>query len=276
MVELIVAIPSSILEVEHGLLLKTLKIHQVIRYSTIYGVQRLIVYRDPYTEQVKHVEYVKLFNKISKYLKTPPYLRKKIVPLDNDLRYIGAVPPLRLEIFNVSRKGVIGEKRLGYMMDRGFIDIGLDRYFRVENPRNCYSIFDRLAYVRIESIDPPIVKCIEEKPYTGPEIVFLEGFKTTLEYIRKVDPRVIIIATSRYGKTPSIKDLERVSSEEYIALLFGSPHYGLYDIAGEEGLDLETVVDYVWNTIPYQRVKTVRTEEALISTLAIINIFVNR
>ncbi|MEM4532497.1 MAG: putative RNA uridine N3 methyltransferase [Desulfurococcaceae archaeon] len=45
-------------------------------------------------------------------------------------------------------------------------------------------------------------------------------------------------------------------------------------MAERENIVLENVFDYVWNTIPRQGVKTVRTEEALISTLAILNIIV--
>jgi len=52
---------------------------------------------------------------------------------------------------------------------------------------------------------------------------------------------------------------------------FGAPSRGLYEIAEEEGAKLEAIVDFVVNTIPEQGTATVRTEEALLATLAIFN-----
>jgi hypothetical protein len=46
----------------------------------------------------------------------------------------------------------------------------------------------------------------------------------------------------------------------------------LYEIAKNEGLKLDNIVDFVINTIPMQGTETVRTEEALIASLAVLNI----
>ncbi|OYT39548.1 MAG: hypothetical protein B6U89_03960, partial [Desulfurococcales archaeon ex4484_58] len=163
MKRLVVGIPSSILSVEHGLLLKTMRVYQVIRFSSIYSVSEIIVYRDPFTRDKEHNRYSRLFKKIHRYLTTPPYLRKKIVPLDKDLRFIGVVPPLRLEIYNVSSTGFIGEKRLGLLISRNgrlYVDLGLDRLFEVVDQSRCN---DELVYVVIQSLDPPKARCLDEK-----------------------------------------------------------------------------------------------------------------
>ncbi|RUM47233.1 MAG: hypothetical protein DSY37_02975, partial [Hyperthermus sp.] len=55
-------------------------------------------------------------------------------------------------------------------------------------------------------------------------------------------------------------------------VLFGAPDRGLFEIAREERLELNSHVDYVLNTIPGQGTRTVRVEEAVAATLAIINI----
>jgi len=52
---------------------------------------------------------------------------------------------------------------------------------------------------------------------------------------------------------------------------FGAPSRGLHEIAEDEGLRLGSIVDFVVNTIPKQGTATVRTEEALLASLAIFN-----
>ncbi len=274
MVKISIAIPSSVLEVEHGLLLKTLRIYQFIRFTSIFRVINIFLYRDPYTSREKHTRYSKLFLKIHKYLTTPPYLRKKVVPLDKDLRYVGILPPLRLKVFNVSRSGRIGEYRLGLMVDDKYVDIGLDREFTIVNVEECVIDEDNMVYVKIHSVEPPLVYCVKIKPYKGPRLAVVSSFNKLIDLSCKNG--FYLIATSRYGYMPSIEDLVKLNEHGDIMVLFGSPRHGLYDIAREEGLDLEEIVDSIWNTIPGQMVKTVRTEEALIATLSILNMFINR
>ncbi len=62
---------------------------------------------------------------------------------------------------------------------------------------------------------------------------------------------------------------EKASS---ILILFGSPKKGLYELASEWKINLDDVADFVVNTIPEQGTETVRTEEALLATLAVFNV----
>ncbi|MEM1555106.1 MAG: putative RNA uridine N3 methyltransferase, partial [Desulfurococcaceae archaeon] len=64
-------------------------------------------------------------------------------------------------------------------------------------------------------------------------------------------------------------------NKDSLLILFGSPKHGLYELASAEGFSLEEKVNVVWRTIVNQMVKTVRTEEALIGTLTVINMFIN-
>jgi methyltransferase len=49
----------------------------------------------------------------------------------------------------------------------------------------------------------------------------------------------------------------------------------LHEIAKEEGTKLERIVDFVVNMIPDQGTVTVRTEEAVFASLAIVNMQFN-
>jgi predicted SPOUT superfamily RNA methylase MTH1 len=57
-----------------------------------------------------------------------------------------------------------------------------------------------------------------------------------------------------------------------VLVTFGAPTRGLYEIARDEGVNLDELMDFVVNTIPAQGTETVRTEEALLATLAILNV----
>jgi len=83
------------------------------------------------------------------------------------------------------------------------------------------------------------------------------------------------IATSKYG-TP-FKDVAGEIAEKWekaksILIAFGSPTKGLHEIVESEGLKLDEIVDFTVNTIPNQGTETVRTEEALIASLAVLNL----
>ncbi|MEM3898558.1 MAG: RNA methyltransferase, partial [Candidatus Bathyarchaeia archaeon] len=84
------------------------------------------------------------------------------------------------------------------------------------------------------------------------------------------------IATSKHGALFSeIKDeiAERWRTAKSVLIGFGAPTAGLFEIVKQEGLNLPDVVDFVVNTIPGQCTETVRTEEALIASLAVFNCF---
>ena len=55
-------------------------------------------------------------------------------------------------------------------------------------------------------------------------------------------------------------------------VLFGSPDQGVPQILRSGGFDVGEECDFNLNTIPDQGVETVRTEEALIATLSVLNL----
>jgi len=52
---------------------------------------------------------------------------------------------------------------------------------------------------------------------------------------------------------------------------FGSPSRGLQEIVAQENLSLDKLADYTINTITNQGTETVRTEEAIYASLALLN-----
>jgi predicted SPOUT superfamily RNA methylase MTH1 len=85
----------------------------------------------------------------------------------------------------------------------------------------------------------------------------------------------LVISTSRYGNSISevLPNLQSTwAKSNKILVAFGSPTRGLKEILKHEGLDLNDYADFIVNTIPDQGVETVRTEEAIYTSLSILNI----
>uniref|UniRef100_A0A7C2BKP1 RNA methyltransferase n=1 Tax=Thermosphaera aggregans TaxID=54254 RepID=A0A7C2BKP1_9CREN len=264
MTEIDVAIPTSILQVESTLLLKTLRIHQVARTLGIFGVSKAFFYKDFETGLTEHREFVGLIRKQWEYFYTPPYLRRRLVPKSPLLKHVGILPPLRLDWFDVPRGLKPGDERVGYVFRKGGgfkVYVDSSRVFNATG--DCR---EGLAVIRITDPEGKTAECLDKDFYKGPELRFTDSFKQLVEENR--DAR--IVATSRYGRVPGFQELSSLASSNRVLILFGSPRRGLHDIARAEGVVLEELGD-VWNTVPGQRVKTVRTEEALIITLGLVN-----
>ena len=83
------------------------------------------------------------------------------------------------------------------------------------------------------------------------------------------------ISTSRRGKVVRnvLNDLSvRWKSSQRPMVVFGSPSEGVPEILAKEGTDLGRMVDFNLNMIANQGVETVRTEEAVLATMSILNL----
>ena len=84
------------------------------------------------------------------------------------------------------------------------------------------------------------------------------------------------IATARVGD--NFMDIvgeigAKWSGSQRILVAFGAPSRGLNEIVADEGLKLDEFVDFVVNMVPAQGTVTVRTEEALLASLAVLNMY---
>jgi predicted SPOUT superfamily RNA methylase MTH1 len=266
---IVVALPTSILSVEHHLFLKSMRIHQVARWSSIFGVKEVVFYREPSTTLEEYEEHKLLILDHWEYFFTPPYLRRRLVSLKPTLRYVGMLPPIRLKAFDVPKEPGPGEIRLGYIYRDG------GRLSALIGDREVYHVVGDckktgLVTIRVKDTRKKLVECVESELYAGPRLVFIDRFKSLLESYRASSD--IVIATDKTGEIVKKEEVEKLVGKK-VAILFGGPKYDLFEISSQEGVDLSQYVDYVWNTIPKQRVVSVRTEEALVITLGVINAF---
>jgi methyltransferase len=260
-----IAFPDTVLEEHDSLREKTVKLGQIARACSVYGVDNVLVFPDPRGRGESG-----LIRRVLEYLETPQYLRKRLFPLDESLRYAGLLPPLRIP----SHKPKVpvetlrpGDFREGAVLEDGAtVDIGLDRPLslrqRVKGARR--------VTVKITSVAP-----LEGVPADRSQPREYWGYAVEERSVEQVlsDPRFRLkIATSRLG-VPLAACLgnlrERVTDgSQGIMGIFGSPSRGLFDLIG----DLPRRVEFVVNLFPEQHVATVRTEEAISSALYLLQV----
>lgn len=279
--KLLVYIPDSILSNVGDLRRKTIKFHEILRTSCMFRVDEIVVFRDPLYKGGLGKDR-ELMEKLHKYFTTPPYLRKKLVPIDPLLKYVGELYPIRLAVFNVKRDAREQEYRVGLVKSviglRSIkVSIGLSRDAVAECIDECPKPGE-LVVVKVESVNPLKITCSEScsKVYTGPLLKFSSDIARDTEVLRR---SCYIIATSRLGRELSLDYLQKLREEllarNCIAVLFGSPYRGLYAMFESLNKSLDECVDAVLNTLPKQGTVSIRSEEALHSTLTIINLLVD-
>jgi hypothetical protein len=67
----------------------TLKVGQIARAAAVFRVSRIVIYRD---QEYNDSRFISM---ILRYMETPQYLRKLLIPRREELRHVGMLPPLR-------------------------------------------------------------------------------------------------------------------------------------------------------------------------------------
>ena len=276
--KLSIAIPASVVSDTPHLREKTSKIGLIGRAAAIFRVGKIIVYPD--NSKVNQTPDMNLIAKLLAYVETPQYLRKKIFKLEPELQYAGILPPLRTPHHPINRRieGLrVGEYREGLIVSKttegALVDIGVEQPALASDLQ--LSVSKRVT-VKIVKID----KRVEVEQVNHDEIPEYWGYRVIVENHSFVDivkngDFDLVIATSKYGApfADAAKDIAgKWMKASTILIAFGAPTHGLNEIAKAEGFRLNDVADFAVNIIPRQGTETVRTEEALIASLAILNV----
>lgn len=276
--KLSIAIPASVVSDTPHLREKTSKIGSIGRAAAIFRVDEIIIYPD--NPKINQTADMNLIATLLAYMETPQYLRKRLFKLKPELRYAGILPPLRTLHHPLNRRMKnlkVGEFREGATLSQTkagtLVDIGVEQPALI--PNRLLPMGKRVT-VRIKKVD----KRVETELANRDEITEYWGYVVRVErypFGKLVKSRGfdLIVATSKYG-VPLVSVAEKMAEKwkkaSTILVAFGAPTQGLYEIVKNEGISLDDVVDFVVNTIPMQGTETVRTEEALIASLAILNV----
>ena len=272
-----IAIPTSVVSDTPHLREKTSKIGLIGRAAAIFRINEIIVYPDDMkVDQTREMSLIAL---LLSYMETPQYLRKELFKLQPELQFAGILPPLRTPHHPLNKKIrslKIGDYREGVTLAKANegtrVDIGVEQHALILNKHLPVGKRVTVKIVRIgKQVEVELASRDEASEYWG-YIVSME--RRSLEEIADRKRFDLIIATSKNGAL--INDVADKLTEKWkvaktILLAFGAPTRGLYEIAESDGFSLDGVADFVVNTVPRQGTVTVRTEEALIASLSVLN-----
>jgi len=270
------AIPASLVADIPHLREKTSRIGLIGRALAIFRVDEVITYQDETgKDQRKETQ---LIATLLSYMETPQYLRKYLFGIMPELKYAGTLPPLRTPHHPLQnrirdlKKGEYREGVVASVNEQGtYVEIGVERLVLMSSlslPLNTR------VTIKITKVGkhPKVILADKNEidNYWGYNVIVS---KKPFGEMVEAQSSDLVIATSRWGR-----DFAEIASElktrweksERILITFGAPTQGLYEIAKREGAELESLADYVINTIPDQGTETVRTEEAVYATLSIL------
>ncbi|MEM0123553.1 MAG: putative RNA uridine N3 methyltransferase [Conexivisphaerales archaeon] len=263
--DITVCVPDSVLSERPSLLSKTEKVGEIIRAISIFGVKTLKVYHD---REDGSLDDMKLFEILVKYLLTPPYLRKFIFPMNNKLKYVGLLPPI-----NIPSNAVEKEDNLRFGMvirnkNEMYVETGIGKRIRLTGYSNAKN--GEIVPVKLVKNGSEVAAVRHNfEGYSGPNIISIIDLYSFIDSINYDDSAVIF--TSREGALLSRtwKDLaHKIKKTGNVFLLFGSPKRGFEDM-----LDQSYRKKGFWvNIAEGQAVKTIRTEEAVLISLGLINL----
>ncbi len=268
---LAIALPDSLLIDEDNLRGKTVKIGQIARAASIFGVERIYIYRD--TRQDFERDYL-VAKEILQYSETPQYLRKRLISRKSDLENVGLLPPLRIphhQVEPIPKQGEIREAALFFQSGELVADIG-GREAALYSGRGQAG---QRVTVKVDSARSP-VKVSEIK---RPEEIFwgyeVRRAPSLARFLRSLSFDLTIL-TSRNGEPVATKWAElssRLRMANRTVVCFGAPDMGIDKMLQQ---DHNKVSDFpraeCLNLFPDQQTATVRLEEALLGTLSILNV----
>lgn len=267
-----VALPASFTKDVPHLREKTSRVGLIARSLAIFRVDEAVIYNDEPDKTQENEG--RLFEKLLAYQETPQYLRKALFKQDPDLQFSGILPPLRMPSHPNLAEPRIGEIREGLVIESGPISIvnaGLKAAVQVPTTLRQ---FERVT-IRLVRISPQLQGELAE-PTRLPIYWGFRVTRTNLTLGRMVRSRSqdLTMSTSRRGRVVRdvLNDLTvRWKSSQRPMVIFGSPSEGVPEILAKERTELGKMVDFNLNMIANQGVETVRTEEAVLATLSILN-----
>jgi len=270
---LTVALPGSLTRDIPHLREKTARIGLIGRSLAIFQVDRAIIYRDESSQ--KGIVEAALLEKILRFQETPQYLRKHLFKLEPDLQFTGILPPLRIPSHPDRVDPSPGQIREAVVISSGSMSKADAGYSQPITIRTRLPMKRRIT-VRISQTRPnlegELVEADESRIYWGFRV---NREDVTLAELVKRKDQDLTISTSRKGQ--DIRELMKEfkpkwAESKHPLVLFGSPDKGVPEILAESDTRVEDVAEFNMNTIPEQGVETVRTEEALMASLAVLNI----
>ena len=266
--KLSVAIPESALSDDSLKIDKTRKISVLARACSMFKIDTIYVYQDGGNNKQDG----SLLVMILKYLETPQFLRRRLFPKMNDLKFAGVLQPLKIpsHITPSNQKKIIrGDVREGIIVSvkgKKFVDVGINQLIQFYGQTG---VGKRVTVQFKEGYPKLSVKEIDKTEAPGYWGYSVKERANLFSIFSEWKGSVII--TSRKGKTATKEQISKyTTSDQPVLVAFGSPEKGIHEILGGRMKNVQNAKSL--NFFPNQSTETVRLEEALLGTLAILNI----
>lgn len=293
-----IAIPGSILENAQSLELRSYLAGQIARAGCVFQVDEIVVFDDSGDDtpskkakmesddgtEITVKQSCAQLARILQYLECPQYLRKFFFPLHRDLKFSGLLNPLdaphhlRQNSQFEFREGVVSPKVS--KSGRGcFVNVGLLNDVFVDNQtlepgiRVTCRLNDFInangRKVKAEIVAPSQPRK-ETGVYWGYSVRLAKSLSQVLTQCPYDEGYDLTIGTSDRGR--NIYEVEEKSVNYNHALVVFGGLLGLeFALENDHQLDVEdpeVLFDHYFNTIPHQGSRTIRTEEAILISLA--------
>ena len=272
MTNLWVAIPDSALSDEQTKRDKSVKIAQFARACSIFRVKRIYIYHDPLSQFEK--EDPVLLRTILRYLDTPQYLRRVLYPRMSELEFAGILHPIKAphhrppQDIRTVRAGDVRTGVIAKVKGALFVEVGLGSLVPFDGEGSVgkkVNVKFTSPHPRLRAMEATDLDIFE---YWGYEVKEVPSIVKLLSGIEKT----AVIATSRKGgfiKNNEARLAESIKNSENVLVIFGSPKHGVHEIIAKENSNVKP--EFMVNMFPNQATETVRLEEAVLGTLAILN-----
>ncbi|XP_076168932.1 28S rRNA (uridine-N(3))-methyltransferase [Ptiloglossa arizonensis] len=290
-----IAVPGSILDNAQSPELRTYLAGQIARAACIYKIDEIVVFDDKgeITEnEKKKVKKDEVLGerrigclqlaRILQYLECPQYLRKYFFPIHKDLQYAGVLNPLdaphhlRQQDISLYREGIITNKLVkggkGSYVNVGLLnDVHVDKVLTAGLRVTVKIPEDQSNPKKLKGfIVPPNIPKLDNGLYWGYAVRLANNLTEALTQCPYKEGYDLTIGTSDKGS--SIDDIEPKSMKYHHALVVFGGLCGLeaaVDVDPNLTVDDSSLVfDKYLNTCPQQGSRTIRTEEAILISLA--------
>ncbi|MGN6615302.1 MAG: putative RNA uridine N3 methyltransferase [Candidatus Nitrosocosmicus sp.] len=278
-IKLDLAIPDSFLYGVVSEIDRTFKVFQLARALSIFRIDNLLIYQDKIIKPKKNE--IDFLITLLEYLDTPQYLRKKIYPKLDSLRYVGKLHPIRSP-HHKDRIGIknikSGEVRVGVLEKKDnqlFVDVGLDSLIKYQGKdkqtgkKINVKLLKKNNYLFAFDIDRENI----DEIYWGYKVLHFDSITEVLKRYKKTN----IILTSRYAEyfktdasfLSNLKNNITYAGNTSVLIVFGSPKHGLKELFYQERINITNYLSF--NFFPLQGTQTIRLEESIFGVLSILN-----
>lgn len=268
-------VPDSFLSETSDLKLKTSKIGVIGRVLAVFQVDQIVIYKDLSQNNDKFIADADFIIEVLEYMNTPQYLRKKVFPIKSELKHVGILPPLRTPHHPTDPDVKFGEFRQGFTVKRikkgTYVDIGMEASENLAFCKEQLSV-NKIFSFRVTKVAKEVLVTPDEPDDVYWGYKTLSTHKSLKNSLKLVNPD-LVVETTRYTNTINsiFNEFEdKLNNSDKIAIVFGGPYSSITEELNGFSWDLIQV-----NTIPSQGTETVRTEEAIVSALSIINMLLN-